>query len=400
MFEFKDCNVEALNHVIRVLEKFEDINFNRINTFIQSQRNKSVSVVKCGYLVVIKGILNYITINDIYDYTKLLIKLKSIELPTNKIKDNGKIALTDEQIQLIENLEVKDENNILLKDLFLFMCYTGLRESDASQDFNNIKEIALQKGWFEIVQTKEKSNNNAVVAFNLNPHIKEILDKHNWNLKYGSIRTISAKLKKLLSNINEFKDIKQNLKKETMNGTITETKLFIDCIGGHTGRRTFITNMCRKGYAPNDIIKYTGHSDITMITEIYDKTTKEEQLNAINNKMYKKNLVDKYNLETLLNTLSDYRSKGIDIFTTNIKEINLLIDKIRDINTKVISSNYKQLIWDICLNKLDGDTYQIFEMKSGLNVQSIDEIKYNQEIEYNDLYDNVKQETKKYIDNN
>ena len=78
----------------------------------------------------------------------------------------------------------------------------------------------------------------------------------------------------------------------------------------------------------------------------------------------------------------------------------MLIDKIRDINTKVISSNYKQLIWDICLNKLDGDTYQIFEMKSGLNVQSIDEIKYNQEIEYNDLYDNVKQETKKYIDNN
>lgn len=28
MFEFKDCNVEALNHVIRVLEKVEDINFN------------------------------------------------------------------------------------------------------------------------------------------------------------------------------------------------------------------------------------------------------------------------------------------------------------------------------------------------------------------------------------
>ena len=58
----------------------------------------------------------------------------------------------------------------------------------------------------------------------------------------------------------------------------------INQIAAHTGRRSFITEMCRKGFSAETTAMYTGHTDLDMINEIYNKTTKDEKLDMIEKK--------------------------------------------------------------------------------------------------------------------
>jgi integrase len=415
------------------VDKFEELNYQRVIDFKKDQNDKSVKTVKNGYFVIINSVLKAINNKDIFDYSNLLSKISGIKFPPEKANDDGKVALTDEQIQLIENLQLSKPKDILIKDIFLFMCYTGLRESDACQDFNDIKDIALKNGNFEVMQKKEERSHNAIVSFALNPHIKEILDAHNWNLQFKSIAVISSYIRNVLSNIDEFY-VNTTLKVQKMSGTVTINGKLIDFIGGHTGRRTFITNLKRNGYSNEEVAVFTGHTDLDMIAKVYDKTTTDEKLDVIekkhntskpqieekpqndetndrgeeindrgenyyatvkyvsNGKLVTKDIIipknkcmndelniypsnnpkDAYKMKfvDVLDALVQFRYNGIDIFETNKPLISAVINKIRNISTDVVNDNYTPIIWYICKHLNDTKTYQCWQMKANFCVAS------------------------------
>ena len=213
-------------NVIKVIfdvKKFEDVTYERINNFFIAKNNKSASAIH-SYMFLIKNILK--TINN-FDYTNLISELNKICLP--KIDNNNRISLTNEQLQLIENVKLDDENDILLRDIFLFMCYTGLRVSEACQDFNG-KRCKL----------------NTLIL--LNPRITEILDAHAWNLSYTDINIVRNLRRNIFSKIEEFNT--------TYVTDDNKTLKLIDAITANTGRHTFITNMLHNGFSTEDLYLY------------------------------------------------------------------------------------------------------------------------------------------------
>ena len=237
---------------------FDDINLALIKEYetylfnkkVKGERTTATSTVgnKCVQLIgIIKRAEPYNLI-DIHE-----AKLDKYSKPRSRQGNENEIYLTEEEINKIHSLKLPYKAEVA-RDIFILQCWTGQRFSDIKSLNKGIVKETSNGKVLEIVQQKKTHR----VTIPLFPIALEILEKYKFNLPEISENTMLRYLKKI-----GFKAVltDQHIVTEDRGGSITNTtKQRWELIGTHTARRSYISNMLKRGYDSHLLMKITGHT--------------------------------------------------------------------------------------------------------------------------------------------
>ena len=269
-------HLEAFNPKL----KFEDLTLeglsNILSFFTNKLKLKNTTTKK--YIENIKWFLRFAV-------KKGYTENKSFEdfQPKLKIGKKKLIFLTESEISQIKNVEIPESKLYLnrVRDVLLFLCYTGLRHSDVYK----LKKSDIKNGKFDV--TTLKTNDSLVIE--LNKTSQEILDK------YKDIPFKNDKALPVISNQNMNDYLKELGELAEINEPITETffignqrhddtKPKYELLSTHCGRRTFVCLCIAKGIGLQIIMKWTGHSDYKSMKPYIEVTdsTKATEMKKLN----------------------------------------------------------------------------------------------------------------------
>lgn len=157
------------------------------------------------------------------------------------------VFLTKDELKLIEKYEPKGKNETFARAAFLIGAYTGARISDtiimSENNFNN----------GELNFTSEKTKTTSRLPLH---HLVPELVKHTHGKKYseksGSAIVCSG-MKSICAKLGINKEV--TLYRRGRRMTVPK----YECIGSHTARKSFATNMLLDGYELIQISKMMGH---------------------------------------------------------------------------------------------------------------------------------------------
>lgn len=183
-------------------------------------------------------------------------------------EDTDIVYLTEEELLKIYNQPLVRDNLIIVRDIFCFACFTGLRFSDVSGlKKENIKEDHI------LLKTEKTRVSLQIPLIN---YAKEILKKYNYSLP-PSIS--NQKTNEYLKQIANLAGIKEPINKVQYNGTSRVDKIYkkYELITTHTARRTFVTLSLEKGMRPEVVMEITGHKEYSTFKKYIKITDKVKQ---------------------------------------------------------------------------------------------------------------------------
>lgn len=186
----------------------------------------------------------------------------SFEYFTPKLKTTSKniIFLTKDEINQLINYKIPESKLYLekVRDVFIFLCFTGLRYSDAK----NLKKSNIRND--HIYLTTMKTSDSLIIE--LNDRSKAILEKYS-EIELENNRALpvisNQKMNDYIKELAELANINDSIREVYYQGNNrieTETPKFA-LLSTHAGRRTFICNALALGIPPHVVMKWTGHSD-------------------------------------------------------------------------------------------------------------------------------------------
>jgi site-specific recombinase XerD len=191
--------------------------------------------------------------------------------------DSDQIALSAQELHSIHNLDLSDSPHLSnARDLFLILCYTGLRYSDLA----NLTPTNIKGNYLYIYTVKTRDQ---LIIPIVNP-LREIIDKL---IKKGLHMISVQKLNDYIKQIAKTAGITEKVQKVTFRGPnrkVTEHPKY-ELMASHTGRRTFITLSLEKGMRPEVLRQVTGHTTLRLLEKyikITDKVAENELMNAWN----------------------------------------------------------------------------------------------------------------------
>ena len=179
---------------------------------------------------------------------------------TIKRQPKDKETLTVKEIKAFYNHKFNEPHYEIIKDLFVFLCFTGIRFQDLV-DFDKAF-IKKQKDGFVYVKKASKTK----IAYNipLSKIVIEILEKYKHKLPSISDQYGNRMIKEALKLTGMFDEQTQQIDKGT-----NEYKRRYDAITLHKGRNTFITNLV-DDTPLNELMKYTGHRKLSTLQSYID----------------------------------------------------------------------------------------------------------------------------------
>ena len=228
---------------------------------------------------VLKSFFKWLLDYKIYIYDDVLIKNKDLYDFRGKADDVKTYSLSIEDIEHIKNIEL-EENGPLMKarDMFLFVCYTGVRFSDL---------ISLQKSqitklsdgtllWVKKTQKVRTTN----IEVDLIPEAIGILKKYNYSLNLMSNQKANFYIKEALKLDSRFCEDSIIFTK-----TKGEPYKIYELITFHSGRKSFITNMLMNNFSIVETMRRTGHKKLsTMEKYIVQRELRGRSLTTMFNK--------------------------------------------------------------------------------------------------------------------
>jgi site-specific recombinase XerD len=185
-------------------------------------------------------------------------------------KEVDRVYLTKDELANIENKSIDIKRLCIVRDLFLFQCYTGL----AYADMQSLKKSDIQTGmdgeqW--IFKRRKKTQQKSVIPLLAKP--LQILEKYGFESKAPNDRILPKHSnQRVNSYLQEIAAICGINKKVT----------------SHAGRRTFATTVAlANGVSIETISKLLGHSS-TKITSIYAVVTDSkvsEEMNKLKSRL-------------------------------------------------------------------------------------------------------------------
>jgi len=170
------------------------------------------------------------------------------------------IALTKDELTALYNFDLSNNPRYeKTRDLFCFMCFTGLRVSDLKQFKPEHIKVNADGGQY-IDLTMEKTKHKIIVS--LNAHALELLQKYDYTFNVKSEQRLNDEIKVVAEMTGAFDTL---IEKVMMQGTqkITQTLPKWQMIKNHTARRTFATILAVElGVPVYDISKLLGHGDV------------------------------------------------------------------------------------------------------------------------------------------
>jgi integrase len=170
--------------------------------------------------------------------------------------------LTEKELLAIEEKQFSIERLQLVKDLFIFACYTGLSYIDViNLNANDINYGIDGELW--LIMKREKTNN--ALRIPILPKALDLINKYKGSLKSMANGNIFPKLsnQKLNSYLKEIADLCDIRKNVTF----------------HLARHTFATTVTLSNGVPIETVsKLLGHTKITT-TQIYAKVIERKVSN-------------------------------------------------------------------------------------------------------------------------
>ena len=161
------------------------------------------------------------------------------------------IYLDECELQKIKELDLKNTPHLdRVRDWFLLLSWTGCRFSDLEK----ISKTDIKDGFITFRQQKT----NTKVTIPLHPVVSEILEKYEYNMP----EVISnQKFNDYIKEVGKLAGINDNeVVTKTIGGKLTSESLpKYELISSHTGRRSFCTNMYKRGLPTLMIMSISGH---------------------------------------------------------------------------------------------------------------------------------------------
>ncbi len=177
----------------------------------------------------------------------------------SKKKDGGsKVVLLKEHVQKLIDWKPTNERYELVRDLFLFQIFTGIRYSDLK---NVNKSFVVNNSLsFDMWKTQKR------ITIPLHSLASEILIKHDFELggKCKALQNYNLDIKAVCEKAgitDDFHSLNIKLSRKVANNTP-----LYKLVSTHVGRTTFITNCLIAGISPFLVMEYTGHEKIETLT--------------------------------------------------------------------------------------------------------------------------------------
>ena len=181
------------------------------------------------------------------------------------------IYLTEKEIDKIYNLDLSQNKRLeRVRDLFIVECNTGVRYIDLM----NITKENILKESIRIKVSKTGQTLNTLLL----PITKKILSKYQYKLPKIS----NVKYNLYIKEVGQLAGINESITKDTKKSgkAVSFKRKKYQLITTHTARRSFATNMYKRGYSPVQIMSITGHKKESTFLK-YIRITNEESVRMI-----------------------------------------------------------------------------------------------------------------------
>ena len=172
------------------------------------------------------------------------------------------VFLSTEELKTFEEALLPQKRLAVIKDLFVFCCYTGLGYNEMA----NLEKKNIQKGFdgvYWIQMQREKTQRQ--ISIPLLPKAQEMIDKY----------------------VNESNLLFPLLSNQKFNSYLKEIAILTKIekrITHHTARRTFASTVLLYNDVPMEIVsELLGHSSIVITQESYGKIVQKKVSEAIKN---------------------------------------------------------------------------------------------------------------------
>ncbi len=210
---------------------------------------KRFDVLKSFY----KWLLDY----KIYIYDDVLVKNKDLYDFRGKAEDVKTYSLSIDDIKIIEDIKLEDNSPLMKsRDMFLFVCYTGVRFSDLIS-LKKTQIIKLSDGTLLWIKKTQKVRTTKIEV-DLIPEALKILKKYDYRLNLMTNQKANLYIKEVLRLEDRFCEDSLNFTKES-----GEPYKIYELITFHTGRKSFITNMLMNNFSIVETMRRTGHKKLS-----------------------------------------------------------------------------------------------------------------------------------------
>ena len=185
--------------------------------------------------------------------------------------DTDTIYLNEQEIDKMYMLDLSKKKRLeRIRDLFIVECLTGVRYGD-------LMKITKEYIFKDSIKIKV-SKTGQVLHTLLLPTTKKILKKYNFILPKIS----NSNYNKYIKEVGEIACINQTLTQESYRSgkAVSFKRKKYQLITTHTARRSFATNMYKRGYSPVQIMSITGHKKESTFLK-YIRITNEESVRMI-----------------------------------------------------------------------------------------------------------------------
>ncbi len=296
----------------------EDLEFRELNyEFVKDYELYLKTVRNCSNNTALKYIANFKTI-VLRAIAKDIIPKDPFKMFKSKKTKCNKKPLSSEELQRLENKVFSSERLSVIRDIFVFQCYTGLAYIDAYQlkpgDIKNGIDGSL---W--IMSNRQKSKSKTDIP--LLPQALEIMERyksHPLCIERGSVLPVKSNQK--------------------MNEYLKEIATICDLSGElntHKARRTFGSTVTLKNGVPIHVVKeMMGHYSVKQ-TEEYAITEQESisvEMQQLKEKLRKKDNVIDDPLNLLLKLQQDIQ---VVSSTTAHKENVNKVQRLKEITQQL-----------------------------------------------------------------
>ncbi|MCP1994493.1 site-specific integrase [Flavobacterium sp. HSC-61S13] len=307
--------VTARSHVAEFIQrkyKRDDFELRELNyEFIVSYEHYLKTVRKCSNNTTIKYISNFHKI-VLHAVSKDIIPTDPFKLYKPKKTKLIKLPLTNKELSILENKNFETERLSIVRDVFVFQCYTGLAYIDAFQlKKNNIYCDEHDNYWLKTQRQKTDAN----IIIPLLPKALEIVKKYENHpdcSKHNQVLPVRSNQK-----MNEY------LKEISFLCNISE-------LNTHKARRTFGSTVTLANGVPIHVVKeMLGHASVKQ-TEEYALTEQQainSEMNILKQKLTDKEQKNSKNTKSNLDEFVNYIGK-LDLDKEKLSILTEFINKL------------------------------------------------------------------------
>ncbi len=187
------------------------------------------------------------------------------------------VYLTEEEVERLWNIDLKDDMEQRVRDLFLIGVYTAARFSD----YSRLSEKNISGGYITFTQRKTADS----VMIPLSPKVAAILRRNGGHAPEVSQAVFNREIKAVCLKAGISGKVQVTRSRGTRHETSVEPKWKL--VSSHTARRTGATLLHKTGISVQSLMLITGHRSIQSLMHYLRLTKEENARNLKDNPFFK-----------------------------------------------------------------------------------------------------------------